>query len=118
MKCLAARDVITPEVFNRAATADLQLRGRPGERDIELNLSPPALVVARKKLRDLSELRSLPLDIEQQRSISQRQRPFPGSIDLQQARIIHIQIGPERLCLQSNAPRIFGILPQREIGIR
>ncbi len=103
---LAARNVVTPEILNRSAARDLQLRRSSRQRHIQQNFSPPALVVPREEFRELPELRAVPLHIELQRSVAQRVRSLPRSTHLQQPVSFKFK-SVRKGCAFSRTPQLF-----------
>src|SRR5437879_1453303 len=98
-QCFSVGNVVAPEILNRAVAGDLQIRRGSCHGKIHQNFSSPALVVSREKLRELPQLRSVPLNRESEWCIVQSLGALPCPGHLQASHIVQIQIGAERLRL-------------------
>ena len=96
---------------------DLQCLWSAGNLGIEIQTATPSSIFATQQLGDLSELSFLPLQNDLQRSRPKVGATLPDGIDPKRAGIGEIKVGANGIGLHACAPRIFGVLPEGDVGI-
>src|SRR5712692_6944753 len=114
---LAAKNVVTMEVFNCGLTLDQQRFRSAGYVRREIHSAAPSPIFSAQQLGDLSELPVLPLHGQLHWGQPQAGSALPGCVDLEQPGIGEIKIRAHGRGLYASAPGILRILPKRHVGI-
>src|ERR1700675_4457964 len=82
-----------------------------------MNGAAPASVFAGEELGQLAELRSIPMKTKNDGSFLQGGCALPGPIDPELPGVAEVEVGANRLSLETHPPDVFRVLPECVFGV-
>ena len=97
-------DIVAPEIVDQCFRLNRQIVRRTAKVSTQAQFSPPPFVAAEQQLGSLSQLCIRPGNLKLYGRLPQGRGWFPATLNLYCSGIAQIEVGPYRLCFQTQAP--------------